>query len=239
MTFTILSASLLWIVTSVGGGDAAFIPLRDLQDDYWAVYPSDISLAGTFVVGRATRTIDDRSEAILWNNGQFQGLGDLPTGDFSSQAAAVSLDGRTVVGIGNVTNDNGDNIGNGFVWFDGLMTSLGELSPNAITPDGNIVVGGRGSGYGDSVVFHWNRSAGEIIEVSIPNYDYTRAEDVSEDGNFVVVSAQLPSSSAFRWRIDENSIEPLGVLLGGTQTNPTAISVDGSVIVGTGGSYSN
>ena len=83
---------------------------------------------------------------------RFQGLGDLPGGEFQSLAAGVSADGSVVVGTGR--SDLGDEA---FRWTRaGGLQRLGALeagpdglihsSATGVSADGNVVVGYSGRG---------------------------------------------------------------------------------------------
>ena len=115
----------------------------------------------------------------------FQGLGDLPGGDFSSVAYDVSADGSTVVGES--ISDAGVEA---FSWT--AATSMvdfgGAASPPsgaaAVSANGNTVVGWR---HFDSIdyAYRWVGTAPDMSASVIDPFN-SRATDISADGSAVV-----------------------------------------------------
>lgn len=152
----------------------------------------------------------------------FQGLGDLPGGAFSSDAAGISADGLVVVGSSSYTyNVFGHSLSEAFRWTlaDG-MVGLGRLSgghfsqsyASAASGDGSVIVGGN---------MRWTEPTGIVL---LP--DGIGAADVSSDGTVIVGSVGGPFYNAFRW-----------TEAGGTNILPyqgfgRGVSGDGSVVVG-------
>jgi len=167
-------------------------------------------------------------------------------------AEAASADGSVVVGASGVAS---------FRWEDGVMVFLclswgggSGLPPVpstalAVSADGSIVLSTCGT--------FWSTGAGEIVEL-----DRTRGVDLSADGSVVVGSKTVSrepgdvaegcppikhdgpptTREAFRWELadgcDPDSVDNsctvfLGDLPGGAFTSEaTAVSTDGSVVVG-------
>ncbi|MEL7167811.1 MAG: T9SS type A sorting domain-containing protein [Bacteroidota bacterium] len=163
----------------------------------------------------------------------FEGLGDLPGGDFRSQASAVSADGTVVVGQGR--SENGVEA---FRWTrSGAMEGLGglpggDMSSGAtdVSADGSAVVGTGDTERGDQA-FRWTRTGG-MEGIAIAS---SFAEGVSADGTVAVGTGQTErGDQAFRWRLG-GEVEYLGDLPGSfTLSVAYDVSVDGSVIVGYG-----
>ncbi len=94
----------------------------------------------------------------------FTGLGDLPGGEVSSVARAVSADGSTVVGRG--TSASGEEA---FRWtLSGGMVGLGDLpgggflsNARSVSADGSAVVGSGTSASGLEA-FRWTLSGGMV-----------------------------------------------------------------------------
>ncbi|MEK6677029.1 MAG: hypothetical protein AABZ47_15425 [Planctomycetota bacterium] len=243
MTSTILSASLAWLVVTLGSNDAAFIPLRDPQGIYWQFEPTAISANGLFVAGAGIEWESGGAALLTWTDQSFQLLTPISS---SSNARAVGLseDGRTVVGYLHVVNGI-----EGILWQDGNSISLGVgVVPQALSTNGDIIVGYRLSSGANSVAFHLTRSSGQMVDIPLDGFMYSTAVDVSGDGRVVVVVADNPlfqtasnssiqnQAFAFRWTVDESLVEPIDPLSGGTYFSPTSISANGSVIVGYGDS---
>lgn len=172
----------------------------------------------------------------------FQGLGDLPGGDFCSIAYAVSADGLVVVGESDSAS-SGPYVayGEAFRWENGEMVGLGYLpgggyysSARSVSADGSVIVGGSSSVLGCEA-FRWEN--GEMVGLgSLSGGDYYRysyANGVSADGSVIVGVSQSPSGwEAFRWT-QTTGMVGLGDLPGSRfWSEARGISADGSVIVG-------
>jgi len=188
----------------------------------------------------------------------FRGLGDLPGGGFDSRAAAVSADGRVVVGSSayqEVPSDGRIDLGappqlyqafrwtetEGMVGLD-LLPGTSSCGAAAVSADGSVIIGNSGLAGGDLVhvddgnpPFRW--TAGVGVTPSGQDGDY--AHDVSADGAIVVGTRWIPLSHGYvqnppgpwavRWTPDG------AMAVGPNGTAAYAISADGSVIVGSGG----
>lgn len=169
-----------------------------------------ISYGCTFVVAMTLCALAQASSAKA---ASFQGLGDLPGGEFSSSAYDVSADGSTVVG--NSDSANGEEA---FRWTQ--KTSIQGLGffgnyDSGVSADGSVVVGGTS---------RWTEATG--VE---PLGFLTSG--VSADGSIVVGNSNNnDSEAAVRWT-QENGIETLGDS-SGSESRSFAISGDGSAIVG-------
>ena len=137
----------------------------------------------------------------------FQGIGDLPGGEFQSYGFAVSADGSTVVGTSR--SAFGDEA---FRWTRaGGMQPLGGLeSPNGlfnsgaygVSADGNVVVGysARGGSLAPNPrAFRWTPSAGmqSLGVLNHPDNDgdpnvASHANDISADGTVIVGGSGSP-----------------------------------------------
>ena len=179
------------------------------------------------------------SVALLSTSGQafaqasFIGLGDLPGGDFESAAAAVSPDGRIVVG-----NSIGAAGREAFRWEAGVMTGLGDLPggefssiARAISADGSVIVGRAASASG-SESFRWQD--GLMIGLgNLPggSFDGT-ANGVSADAS-VIVGHSSASAGREAYRYADGAMVSLGDLPGGFHSSGAwGVSGDGAVVVG-------
>jgi probable HAF family extracellular repeat protein len=171
----------------------------------------------------------------------FQGLGDLPGGDFYSTAYGVSADGSIVVGRSRSEPDL-----QAFRWENnGEMVGLGDLSggdraseAHGVSADGSVVAG---YAYSDSAsgnrAFRWesgNMSAmGTLGPPPEPSANtYSHAYDISANGSVVVGRSSSPSGpQAFRW--ENGEMVGLGDLPGGDfYSTAYGVSADGSIVVG-------
>jgi probable HAF family extracellular repeat protein len=159
----------------------------------------------------------------------FQSVGFLsPAGGFST-AAAISADGKVVVGGSN---------GQAYRWTRaGGMISLGDLPgvsvsemATGVSADGSVIVGvGTSSAAGPyAEAFRWT-SAGIVGLGDLPGGAmFSKASGVSGDGSIVVGFGTTSSSPnvAFRWTDAGMVALPLGSSIA------WAISEDGATIVG-------
>jgi probable HAF family extracellular repeat protein len=173
----------------------------------------------------------------------FVPLGDLPGGTFASSAQGVSGGGSVVVGIG--TSAAGSEA---FRWTSETgMVGLGLL-PNAVrsfaygvSTDGSTIVG-----YSDAQAFRWTSGSGMVGLGFLPGGSQSQGSAVSADGSVVVgfaaVDPQSVIAQAFRWTPGTGMLG-LGYLPGGPVgafggSYGRAVSADGSVVVGYGGTPS-
>jgi probable HAF family extracellular repeat protein len=167
---------------------------------------------------------------------QLISLGFLDANDQVSTATAVDATGRTVVGDSNLNGQQ-----TAFIWQQStgmirLEPSNGALIANAITPDGNTIVGrARTAQTPNGESFITNSTQGFTLIGSLtPTSAISSAQAVSADGQ--VVAGWSPtnsmSSEAYRWTA-QGGFEPLGSLLSGAYySDAVGVSPDGSVIVG-------
>ena len=183
----------------------------------------------------------------------FEGLGDLPGGSHGSYPIAISPDGTVVVGQGNsVCPYSPISCNDAYRWTSatGIM-SIGDLpgghflsQANAVSTNGDVVVGEAESSLAGREAFRWTMSGGMVPLVPPPagsfldpSNRYSGASGVSGDGTIVVGESQSPTGiQAYQWTALHGMVG-LGYLSGASSGNSSAtgISEDGSIIVG----YSN
>lgn len=191
----------------------------------------------------------------------FQGLGDLPGGDFFSQATGVSGDGAIVVGVARSANG-----GEAFRWsaetgIEGLGTLQQEFfgsTAHAISQDGAVVVGV--SAIEDTTVtvdttvatgtvvtamvkppsigseaFRWTSGQGMVGIGQLPGGAVDSvAYAASGDGSTIVGRARSATASeAFRWT-PQDGVVGLGTLPDGDLSIARGVSGNGSIVVGEG-----
>ncbi|MEX2308600.1 MAG: SUMF1/EgtB/PvdO family nonheme iron enzyme [Pirellulales bacterium] len=165
----------------------------------------------------------------------FMGLGDLPGGNFNSEASGVSDDGSVVVGWSSpgLTTQ-------AFRWTQSTgMVALGPgltvgSRANDVSADGSVVAGRRVRSGGHArppiiEAFRWTQTGGTV---GLGGFE-SNAYAVSADGSVVVGQGASGSRiEAFRWT-QTSGMVGLGDLPGGSfESNAYAVSADGSVIVG-------
>jgi probable HAF family extracellular repeat protein len=179
-------------------------------------YAYGISGDGSAVVGELN------GQAYRWTSpGNVQLLGDLPGGDFYSQAFDVSEDGTTVVGTGCVNliptgDDSWTTEFEAFLWTQaGGMISLGDLpggirysTANAVSADGSIVVGWGTTDAHPEEAFIWDEINGmrPLQDVLVTDFGLDlsgwtlyQATGISSDGSVIVGYGRNPSGYNEAW----------------------------------------
>ncbi len=170
-----------------------------------------------------------------------------------SYAAAVSADGRVVVGNSENGSDDGYGYGNYHAFRhnegDSQMTDLGTLRADntgtsltiAISADGRVVVGSADSDFGYGYrAFRHNEGDSQMTDLGTLRADNTgtsSANAVSADGRVVVGQADSDSGygyRAFRHNEGDSQMTALGTLRADNSgwSSAYAVSADGRVVVG-------
>lgn len=241
---------LIWGMISAPVEAASFQPLGDLPGGDFYSLAYGVSADGSVVVGTGSKA-NYYTEAFRWTRpGGLQPLGYLPDATPSSEAYAISSDGSVVAG-----RSISGSSGGAFRWTPEGMEPLGDLPPGGFdrpstamgaSADGGVIVGtGNYSAGGGPMpvtgeAFYWTRSGGLTPLGDVPGGNgVSRAYDVSADGSVIVGKGDAQASFqvedlgvAFRWTSQEGMVS-LGFLPdGSTSSAATAVSADGSVIVG-------
>jgi len=169
----------------------------------------------------------------------FELLGDLPGGEARSEAYAVSGDGSTVVGIS--VSASGIEA---FRWTRAEgMVGLGDLPGGnfssyafGVSADGSVVVGISYSAK-NREAFRWTESEGMVGLGNLGGL-WSSAEDVSADGTIVVGKSRTGSGQyqAFLWTLEDGMVG-LGALPAASGSGASAVSADGSIVVGNIGAF--
>jgi probable HAF family extracellular repeat protein len=158
------------------------------------------------------------------NAATFQGLGRLPGASYAKNAVQnISNDGSTIVGYCWISGYSG---GHDFYWTAGTgIVYLGNrVIPHAVSEDGTVI-GGK---YWDNP-FRWTYDTG-IVTIS----GYGAVNGIDASGS-VLVGRIYSITDAIRWRFEDVLYtDMLGLLPGGSWSGATAVSADGSVVVGVG-----
>lgn len=202
-----------------------------------------VSADGRFAAGYMPTRTGGALEAAAWLPNLVR-LGDLPLGDFYSDARGISGDGSVVVGIG--TGGLGIEA---FRSTNGVMTGLGYLpgavgnsGATAITPDGNIIVGYSSSSPGIQA-FRWTETERMVGLGDLPGGSfYSEATAVSADGSIIVGNSKTAlGDEAFVWDSTHGmrNLRDLLVAGGADLTgwgtlHAWGVSGDGQTIVGIG-----
>jgi uncharacterized membrane protein len=167
-------------------------------------------------------TFSEPTSAVILDLGQLSG------GAHSSYAAAISADGRLVVG-----SANHGNYGQvAFSWMPATgMVSLDQsflvrhsAYATAVAADGSVVVGAWVMSNGLDRAFRWTKQGGMVTLAVLPGSDRSAAEAVSADGRVVVGT----SGGAFRWTESTGMV----ALPGRSMFGAKAVTADGRMVYG-------
>lgn len=162
----------------------------------------------------------------------FQGLGDLPGGEFRSNALNLSSDGRFVVGDSHTAH--GYDL---FLWSesDGMQRigpprpQVGNTEAESVSDDGTVICGtGVVAGDTSHSAVLWP-TADSVVRIA-PGPSI--AQDISADGTIVVGRQRIDKTwTAFRWTSD--GLQPLPTAAGHRHAETSAVTRDGTLILGT------
>src|SRR5262245_28970953 len=215
---------------------------NDVAGDGRGINADGSVIVGSYEVGSTSKRV-----AFRWMRGI--GIAPLelpPSATRGAEAYAVSADGDVVVGAIRQDSD----CRKAFLWSESGMVELGVLPgdrcsvANAISADGLVVVGSSESV--GSEAFRWTQKTGMVGLGALPGGGRnSRAFGVSADGSIIVGQSQGESGlEAFIWYATHGMRSVRQLLLSATDSNTslhgwkllsaTAVSRDGSVIVGYG-----
>jgi probable HAF family extracellular repeat protein len=155
-----------------------------------------------------------RTRATLWENHKPIDLGALP-GDTQSEAVAINESGQ-IIGVSYDKQLNG----RGFVWQNGRMTGLGNLTPVAINDRGQVIAN-RGESSGHGRAFLWQNA--KITGLGTLGGQSTHAAAINEQGQIVGTSGGRP----FLWQTGRITALPG---LGGQDGSAVAINNHGQIV---------
>lgn len=203
--------------------------------------PSSVALAvsadGSVIAGYARTSQNDR--AVSWVGASTIAI-DLGVilGGRSSRAAAVSADGNVIIGNSSVVSGSR----HAASWVDGSTTAtdLGTLGgPSSyardVSANGSVIVGHASTADGETHAVSWVNGSTTPIDLGDferETFDGTGSDafGVSADGNVIVGSV---GSTAASWVGGSTTATDLRTISRG-ESNATAVSADGSVIIGYG-----
>lgn len=198
------------------------------------IRPFDLSADGSVLVGQWDGNGDS---AFHWKeDGGYSLIQKLGSNGYAS---GVSADGRVMVGV---EFANGSSFPFRWTASGGKMPLDPAFAENyafaavdAISADGQVVVGRAGSAFYNTRPYRWTQDTGIVFlgydsSASLGSYD---GMGVSEEGNVIVGNAKwVGGSYPFRWTI-EKGMEALYVLPGWVDgTTVAGLSSDGTTVIG-------
>ncbi len=215
------------------------------------VWAAGISGDGSTIAGTVQGVAaGDLAEAFRWTpSGGVHNLGTLYD-DLSwnqSRATGISHDGTTIVGDSQ-GNDGTNFYADGYRWTedDGMTGLGGAFSANAVSRDGQVVVG-TVSGPNGFEAFRWTAADGFELLGTLDTNQTSQALGVSGDGSRVVGFVEDQSTdlrTAFVWEeatgmrlLQDVLVNEFGFaddLVGWSLTKVYAVSDDGTTLVGRG-----
>ena len=239
----LISGALLLAACSGGGGsgappvqEATFHNLGFLPG-YASSRATAVSSDGSVIAGTATSSAGNR-QAFRWDARQgVVGLGFLPGGS-ASAATAVSANGAVIVGTADANNADSPTPSAGVRW-------TADADPQRLDPlPGSYLCAAAGvSGDGATVVgtclqinntaFRWTSSSGAVAlgRFGGGSNQQSTASAISLDSAVIVGAGHPVLTGAVIWAADGRPTI-LGKLPGDATGTATAVSSDGSVVVG-------
>jgi len=196
------------------------------------------SLILLFLLSACWHGTDHDTDQANNRTGTFAAL-PLLAGYLSSEAAAVSADGRVVAG----SSRNRAGSTQAFRWTSaqgamplGLLPQGSFSTASAISGDGGVIVGNADGGNPPGLrAFRWTVDVGLTELDGLPNATICAANGVSSDGSVVVGTCLAPMNEAFRWTPATGAVR-LGRFGTGSNavSSASAISSDGAIVGGAG-----
>lgn len=191
------------------------------------------------VVGWGSKTSAAR-DGFIWDGSAWTALGDLPGGVVASEARAINNLG-VVVGFSSAESlsSPGDAQYRGFIWQNGTLSTLPELSGYQVTDTYALSVNDSGQAVGYSGVVGgyravlWSGGAAQDLGVIDASYYSSKAFAINNQGQVVGESSGSNISHAFIWQ--NGVMTSLGDLPGGSDKYSSAAGINNlSQVVGTG-----
>ena len=217
--------------------DVSFTTFDHGGDDWFSAVTA-VSADGSVVTGTRSDYQGYSYEAFRWSvETGATGLGHI-THDFwgLGQGTDISADGSVIVGYDSVNSNEA------YRWTAaGGMVGLGDLADgidysfaSAVSADGSIVIGTSVIGYNQNnsfilKPFRWTVSTGMQLVAGLDG-----ASAISADGKVLAGMKYTAYPTEFvAHRLTPTGVEALGELPGGgVLSNSTAVSTDGTVVVG-------
>lgn len=228
---TALATTIAAAVTSMAVAQTPSVTLLGFRPGSTYSQANGVSADGSTVVGTSG------SRAFIWraNTGLYDIGAEPGASNINTYGYAISADGSTVVG------SRGPDF---FRWRgQGTFESLGRISAGysrsdatSVSGNGEVIVGWGSTPSPGSVTrsFQWNSEQGTQTFGFDQNSGFGKARGISRDGGTIVGTARIDSLTlrAYSWSEEAG----MTLLPGNGGTEAMAVNLDGSIIVGVGGS---
>lgn len=212
-------------------GAAGFEILSSPDGFWWSA--SDVSGDGSAVVGWSTKQ-GSFETPVMWTNGNvFQRLRESD-GQHHVRATCITSDGLLVSGKSRTIAEDGPETA--FTWsqaqgYAQIAVAHPFVAPDEFSSAAHVLVGQAGSTFAGRVAFRWTPEGGaQLLGTFSQPLNNTVATATNGDGSIIVgtyLKLGAGGSGVFRWTQQTGIIpfDDLGFF-------PSAMSADGSVIVG-------
>jgi probable HAF family extracellular repeat protein len=208
------------------------VPLENLPDTHGG-FAVAANRDGSVIVGRSATFGLNR--AILWTpNAGVEALTDIDGPLNTLKAAAVSADGRVIVGP--ASNPIGPFQAYRWTRTDGAVT-LGAFSGDddqrwGVSADSKVIAGMASDPDGLNFAFRWTADSGVVALPSLPDAIETGASGISADGQVIVGQNHFDDNSRRATLWHRGTVVSLGTLPGDFTSVALKTSRTGSVVVG-------
>ena len=215
-------------------GQASFMGLGKPVQCNTTARPTGISSDGAIAAGTCS-SVMGTAEALRFENGNWQSLGDLAGGQVGSAARAISGDGLVIIGESSSNQLDRDS----FVWSNDMMQRLGspagvvtDIIADSVSGDGSVVAGsiGRTSTHD---AFSWKNGQFTLLG-ALTGDSSSDVEGISGDGSVAVgLSWNIggPETAVF-WKGNSPTPFRLAVLPECVvEPRPRGVSYDGAIVV--------
>lgn len=218
--------------------------------DYQSSIAEAISGDGRTIVGTSTKAasgnIPPLNKAMVWRDGTFITLTDIPGGNDTARADGVNRDGTVVVGYSEGSSGSAVKwtLNNGVEISRTLLPDLDGGANHAqaldVSDDGRDIVGFGTIAGGIETAVRWHNGIAQSLGTIPGGKANSHANAISADGSTIVGRViGSDGTHAFRWT-EGAGMQSIGDLSGGyLSAEAMAVSGDGSVIVGIGTPASN
>ena len=211
--------------------DGSFVDLGNMGGA--STYAEAVSADGTAVAGWGS-ILNYTAEGFYWTKATGKiGIGFLSGGD-TSEAWAISADGKTVVGEADNAPLSSGGQYHAVMWNVGSQTlqNIDNLFTNSnarfVNDDGSVIAGTADS---STKIFRWTASTG-MVDIGGLGLGNTSLAAMSADGSALVGKSETSDGYFHAYRYAGTTITDLGTIGGGTYSAASDVSADGSVVVG-------